>query len=375
MYTHTLVHYAEIALKGQNRPVFEKKLVENIRHAIGKEKKIIRLYGRILVESADASVLAALKNVFGISHFSPCIETAMNIEDIKKNAVKIAKSITAKTFKIDTAKSNKSFPMRTIDINAAVGDAVNVATNWNVKMKDPDVTIYVEIAEKAFVYAEKLQGLGGLPVGSAGSVLCLLSGGIDSPVAAWYAMKRGCRVSFVHLHTYTSKIENKLEKLMEALSKYQHPSKMYLVPFYGVQEEIIRNVPEKFRMIVYRRMMFRIAEKIMEKEGALAFVTGDNIAQVASQTLENMNVIYADAKYPVLSPLLGFDKKEIIKTAEKIGTFRESIIPYKDCCSTLIGKHPATKAKKEVIEEYEKNLDVEKLVGNALNITEIKEMK
>ncbi|MBI3190473.1 tRNA 4-thiouridine(8) synthase ThiI [archaeon] len=368
-----MVHYAEIALKGQNRPVFEKKLVENIRHAIGRNIKITRLYGRILIESVDASVLNNLKNVFGISHFSPCIETSLDIEEIKKGAVKIAKSVSAKTFKIDTSKSNKSFPMRTIDINTVVGDAVNVATNWGVKMKDPNVTVYVEIAEKAFVYTEKIPGPGGLPVGSAGTVLCLMSGGIDSPVAAWYAMKRGCTVIFVHFHTYTSKIENKLEKILEALSKYQHPSKMYLVPFYGVQEEIIKNVPEKMRMIVYRRMMFRIAEKIMEKEGALAFVTGDNIAQVASQTLENMSVIYADAKYPILSPLLGFDKKEIIKIAEKIGTFKESIVPYKDCCSTMIGKHPVTKAKKDVIENYEEALDIEKLVNNAVEKAEIME--
>jgi len=378
MFTHTIVHYGEIGLKGRNRPYFEKKLVSNIKQSIGKGIKVTRLYGRILVDSADRPVLNSLKNVFGIANFSPCVVAVLDIEDIKKKALKIAKSLKVRkkiTFRIDATRGNKSFHLSSMQINEKVGDFINVKMKWPVDLENPDITIYVEIAEKnAFVYAEKIPGLGGLPVGVTGRVICLLSGGIDSPVAAWFAMKRGCRVVFVHFHTYTSKIEKKLEDIVKVLSKYQNNSKLYLVPFYETQEEIIKNVPDRLRMILYRKLMFRIAEEILEKEKALAFVTGDNIAQVASQTLENLNVIYFGTKYPIISPLIGFDKKEIVKKAEEIGTYSSSIVPYKDCCSFMV-VNPATKAKKEVIEKFEKTLDVEKLVDGALKKAEIRQFQ
>ncbi len=379
MFTHTVVHYGEIALKGKNRPDFEKKLVDNIRCAIGKEKVIKRLFGRIIIDSSDSATLNSLKNAFGVAHFSPCVVADLDMDDIKQKALRVAKSIKPanrnSTFKIDTTRGNKSFQLTSMQTNERVGDIVNEKMKWKVNLTDPDVIIYVEVAEKnAFIYTEKVKGLGGLPVGVTGKVVCLLSGGIDSPVAAWYAMKRGCSVVFVHFHTYTSKIENKLEPIVRILSKYQANCRLYLVPFYETQENIIKNVPDKFRMLLYRKMMFRIAEEILKKEGALAFVTGDNIAQVASQTLENLNVIYSAANYPIFAPLIGFDKKEIIKVAEQIGTYSSSIIPYKDCCSFMV-VNPATRAKRDDVEMHEKTLEIEKLVENAVKKAEVRDIK
>jgi thiamine biosynthesis protein ThiI len=375
MFTHTVVHYGEIALKGKNRPDFEKKLIGNIRAKIGKEIRVDRLYGRIVIESADISVLNNLKNVFGISHFSPCVIADLDIEDMRKKALLVAKSVKVKnpTFKVDATRGNKAFPLSSIAVSQNVGGFINDEMGWKPDLKNPDVAIRLEIAEKnAYVYTEKIPCLGGLPVGSTGKVVCLLSGGIDSPVAAWYAMKRGCNVVFVHFHTYTSKIEDKLELIMKELSKYQNNSRLYLIPFYETQEEIIKNVPGKFRMIIYKRFMLRIAEKILEKEHALGLVMGDNLAQVASQTLENMNTIYSVASYPIISPLIGFDKNEIIKISKTIGTYTASITPYQDCCSFMV-VDPSTRAKKEAVEEYESKLDIDFLIKKAVEKVEIRD--
>jgi thiamine biosynthesis protein ThiI len=260
-------------------------------------------------------------------------------------------------------------------VNEAVGDAVNNATGWKVRLNRPDVTIYVEIAEKnTYIYAEKLEGPGGLPVGVSGRAICLLSGGIDSPVAAWYMMKRGCPVVFVHFHTYTSKIEEKIENIVKTLNKYQFGSRVYYVPFFDAQERIIENVSPEYRIVLFRKFMMRFAEEVARKENAHAIVTGDNVGQVASQTLENMRVIHTSTSYPVLAPLVGFDKKEIIETAQKIGTYQFSILPYKDCCSALVAKHPKTRAKAEDIREIEKLMSVESLVSESVERAEVVDM-
>lgn len=208
-------------------------------------------------------------------------------------------------------------------------------------------------------------------------LIALISGGIDSPVAAWQMMDLGCKVILVHFHNYTATdatVKEKIIKLAEVLSKYQPKIKLYLVPFKDIQTEIIKFVPSKMRMIITRRMMLRIASKILEKEKAKALITGDNLAQVASQTLENINVIYRAAKHTILTPLLGENKEDIIKTAKKIGTYELSILPYSDCCSFLVDKHPETKAKLEKVEAVEKNLKINKLMNNALEGTEFKEI-
>ena len=245
-----------------------------------------------------------------------------------------------------------------------------------VSLSKPEIAFFVEITEKgAFIYTDKIKGIGGLPVGATGKVVSLISGGLDSPVAAWKIFRRGCSVVFVHFNNETlnkSGVEDKIVKLVEKLSHYQFKTRLYLIPFGRLQNEIIKVIPSKYRMIVYRRVMFKIAEKILENEKALEFVTGDSVAQVASQTLENIKVIYASAKSPVLSPLIGENKKDIIKIAEEIGTFELSTLPYEDCCSFLIDKHPETKAKLENIEKLEENLKINNLIEESIEKANIK---
>lgn len=380
MHTHIVVHYAEIALKGQNRPMFEKQLVTNIYAANKKEKiAVIREHGRVVIELKEeaqlASVISNLKNVFGIAHFSPCIIAKNNIESMKAKALELAKSLKAAkkaSFRIDTSRSDKSFPMTSKKINEVVGDAVNEETKWKVDLGKPDITLYIEVAEdRAFIYSEKIQGPGGLPSGVSGRVVCLLSGGIDSPVAAWYMMKRGCEVVFVHFHTYTSKIEKKIDEIVRVLNKYQFSSRVYYVPFFDAQERIIENVVPDMRIVVFRKFMMRFAEEIAKNENASAIVTGDNVGQVASQTVENLRSIYSSISYPVLAPLVGFDKNEIISIAKRVGTYEISIQPYKDCCSALVAKHPRTRTKAEEMREIEKVIDVEKLVEESLARAEV----
>ncbi len=380
MFSHIVVHYAEIGLKGQNRPSFERQLVTNIKAANKDEKiKVNREHGRIIInvedESSLSSVTRNLRYVFGIAYFAPCIVADNTIDKIKAKAVELALSFgfsKNKSFRIDATRSNKQFPMTSQKINETVGDIVNEATRWKVNLSSPDITIYIEIAEvNTFVYSEKIQGLGGLPVGVSGRVICLLSGGIDSPVAAWHMMKRGCTVTFVHFHTYTSKIEEKIDKIIRVLNRYQLGSRVYFVPFFDTQERIIENVSPEYRIVVFRKFMMRFAEEIARKENATAILTGDNVAQVASQTLENLRTIYSSTSYPILAPLVGFDKKEIIEVAKRIGTYDLSILPYQDCCSALIARHPKTRTKLEDVCEIEKLIDVDTLVSDSLKRAEI----
>jgi thiamine biosynthesis protein ThiI len=332
-----------------------------------------------VIELADAeclpSVLSNLKYVFGIAYFAPCIVVESDIETIKAKAAELAESLgisKKKSFKIDASRSYKKFPLTSQQVNAQIGDVVNEATKWKVDLSNPVLTFYIEVAEKnAFIYTEKIQGLGGLPVGVSGRVICLLSGGIDSPVAAWHMMKRGCAVTFVHFHTYTSKIEEKIDSIVKVLNRYQFSSRVYYVPFFDAQERIIENVTPEMRIVVFRKFMMRFAEELAKKEHASAIVTGDNVAQVASQTLENLRTIYSSMTYPVLAPLVGFDKKEIIEIAQAISTYQFSILPYNDCCSALVAKHPKTKSRLEDMKEIEKLIDVESLVSDSLKRAEI----
>ena len=326
MFNSVVVHYGEIGIKGKNRSFFEKKLVENIRWNV-KDIKVLsvkRLLGRIVLDidkSTNISELRSkLENIFGITHFSFAIRISLDIEEIKKTSLSLI-SDKLKSFRIKTVRSNKSFQYSSSQLNELLGAYVLKNKKLKVDLENADQTIFIEITDKdAFVYTEKIKSLGGLPVGVSGKVISLISGGIDSPVSSFLTMKRGCSVIFVHFFNSTINTKQAIEKvisLVEVLSKYQFKTKLYLVPFENIQKEIIKIIPSKYRMIVYKRFMFRISEKILENEKALAFVTGDNIAQVASQTLENINVITKPAHYPVLSPLLGFDKEEIIRLLKK----------------------------------------------------------
>lgn len=374
MFTHVIVHYGEIGTKKGNRVFFEKVLAKNIRRKLQGEK-LKRTYGRFVVElngSSDINkITSALSSTFGIANFAFAVRAELNLDDIMLKALDVAKEDGAQTFRITTNRVNKNFPLTSMQVNEVVGRAVT-DLGKAVDLKNPALEINIEITGKyAYVYAGKIAGPCGLPVGATGKVMALLSGGIDSPVAAWLAMKRGCKAVLVHFHNYTlykESVRKKITELAEKLSVYSGKTRLYVVPFADVQQSIIQNVPPEYRMLAYRRAMLRIAGKMMEKENAKGFVTGDNLAQVASQTLENLDVIYAAASKPVVAPLIGFDKKDIIRLAEKIGTYETSILPYEDCCSAFVAEHPVTKAKRGELEAFEKNIDrelEEKAAGQA----------
>ena len=375
MYSHVIVHYSEIGTKGQNRGFFEKKLVKNIKYSLKDLgiKQARRERGRIILDLnkkySEKKITEKLRCIPGIANFSFAISSSLDIEKMKKSIDKLI--VKKKTFKVEASRSNKSYKYTSPKINEILGAYVWKKTKMKGKMKNPQITFYVEISDKAFLYTNKIESIGGLPVGTSGKVVCLLSGGIDSPVAAYKMMTRGCQVIFIHFHNYTSRIEEKIEKIVNVLNKYQLQSKVYIVPFLPIQEDIIGKVPDKYRMIVYRRVMMNIAEKIMEKEEAKAIITGDSLAQVASQTLENLAIIHAATSKPVLSPLIGKSKINIISMSKNIGTYDLSIQSYRDCCAYMIAKHPSTRARKEDIENYEEDLDKKKF-DRAVEKAEVK---
>ena len=385
-----LVHYSEIGIKGGNRRFFEKKLVENIASSLNgrwdpgctsnktgksasKIKNVIkgqieRKRGRIIVRTGVKNI-NLLTKIAGISSFSIAEETQLALPKLKKIVINIAKRSKKKTFRISASRANKSFPHTSMQLNALLGEAVLKATKMKVDLHKPEIEIFVEIADKAYVYGEKIQGIGGLPVGTAGKLVCLLSGGIDSPAAAYKMMTRGCRVVFVHFHNHDP-FMSKIKHLVETLSTYQGRSTLYLIPFKDLQQQIIKKTEPKYRMLLYRRLMMQLAEQIARKEHAHGLITGDSVAQVASQTLHNLNVIYEPVSMPIFSPLIGTHKQDIINEAQKIGTYKTSIIPYTDCCSVLIGKHPETHGKIKDIKKLEKKLRIKALMKKALEKAE-----
>ena len=380
MHTHVVIHYGEIGIKKGNRPFFEKALARNIRRKLPGEK-LKRAYGRFVMELNEGSdadkIASALCSTFGIANFAFALRAELNLDDIIAKAVAVAAQSDAGTFRISASRADKNFPLTSVQVNEVVGSAV-ADLGKKVDLKSPQLCIGIEITGRAaYVYSEACQGLGGLPVGSSGKVVALVSGGIDSPVASWLAMKRGCKCVLVHFHNYTlyqESLRKKIAQLAGRLAEFNGRTKLLIVPFADIQKEIIAKVPAEYRMLAYRRAMLRIAEAIREKENAKAFVTGDSLAQVASQTLENLDVIYAAAQRPVIAPLIGYDKKDIIRLAEKIGTYGTSILPYEDCCSAFVAEHPATKARREELEEFEKDVDIGPMARKAVQDAEILEL-
>lgn len=390
-----IVHYAEIALKGGNRKFFEERLVENIKKSLTRKgivfNSIKRIYGRILIELKPegteflackelGSLQSALKNVFGIAHFSLVEKCAKDIEKIKEKALEVLSRQEFATFKVEAKRSDKKFFLTSQQINEQVGEYIleegaKLLPNLKVDLHNPDVILYIEITEKdVFLYTEKIKGPGGLPLGVSGKAVCLISGGIDSPVAAWYLMKRGVENVFVHFFANQQGYEQSLEKvrdLIRALNVFQLNSKIYFVPFSDIQKEILLNTQADLRVVLYRRMMMRVSEEIALKENAKALITGENVGQVASQTLDNMLVISEATSLPILRPLAGFDKIEIIEKAKKIGTYNISILPHLDCCSMFVPKHPQTKANLKEVQKEEKKLKIKKLITSALKNTTI----
>jgi thiamine biosynthesis protein ThiI len=370
-----IVHYQEIALKGQNRPWFIARLVRNLREATRDldVRDVRALMGRIEVVLGDnaryETVRDRLSRVFGIGNFSRAGRAALDVDAIAAEILKELGPENPPTFRVSARRADKRFPLTSPQIEREVGGRIKEARGWTVDLDDPAFTIHVEtLTGEAFYSFGKEPGPGGLPVGSSGRVACLLSGGIDSPVAAWRMMRRGCRVLFVHFHSYpilSRASQEKALQLARTLTEFQFKTKLFLVPFGEIQQRVVLAVAPPLRVVVYRRLMMRIAEQIARANRAQALVTGEVVGQVASQTLENMATIGSVASLPVLRPLVGMDKEEIIAAAQRLGTFPISIIPDQDCCTLFTPRHPATKAKPEDVERAEGELPIDEMVRQA----------
>ncbi|NQU83314.1 MAG: tRNA 4-thiouridine(8) synthase ThiI, partial [Parcubacteria group bacterium] len=331
-------------------------------------------------KASKEEIKKRLSRIFGVAYFVFADESETNLKDIKKIAVMHLKDKEFKTFKVETKRSYKQFPKTSQEVSAEVGGYIlDNKKGIKVDVNNPDLTCNVEMTkDKTYIYSEKIRGAGGLPVGVSNKAVVLLSGGIDSPVAARRIMKRGTKCIFVHFHSYpqTSKAsEEKVEELSKILNEYQFKSKLYLFPFLDIQKEIMVKTLASYRVIMYRRFMFRIAEAIAKKENALALVTGESVGQVASQTLENINVVNSVVDLPVFRPLIGYDKEEIIKEAQDMGTFELSIQPHDDCCTLFIPRNPMTRGKLKIAEAEEKNLDIDNLVKACLDKVKLIEIE
>jgi tRNA uracil 4-sulfurtransferase len=368
-----LVRWGEIFLKGDNRGLFERALVDNARRALAglADAKIERTHGRLLVWPGEAGAqraVRALERVFGIVSLSPARVVPRELDAISAAAIEVARTEAqnhvAPTFKVESRRADKRFPTGSMEVSRLVGGAIVDALELPVDVHEPRFTVGIEIGyEHAFVFAEVVPGPGGLPTGVTGPVELLLSGGIDSPVAGWLLLKRGCVLGATYFHSFPytgEKTQDKVARLATELARWQQrPVRLAVVPFTDAQKALRDAAGDgRLAVVLYRRMMMRVAERIARKSGAKALATGEALAQVASQTLENLGVIGAAATMPILRPCLGHDKQETIALARRISTYDISIEPYDDCCSLFVPEHPETRAKLAAVEAIEAKLDV-----------------
>ena len=373
--TSIVVHYQEIALKGKNRPWFLGRLVRNLRRALaGLDIVAVRtLMGRIEIQLGPATSREQagerVRRTFGIANFSYARRTALDIDTIARAILDDLGDRTCGSFRVSARRADKRFPMTSPQVEREIGGRIKQARGWTVDLDEAELTIHVELlTNEAFYFFGKERGPGGLPTGTAGRVTCLLSGGIDSPVAAHRMMKRGCAASFVHFHSYPILSRASIEKareLVRLLTTWQQRSRLYLVAFGDIQQQVVLAVPGPMRVIVYRRLMLRIAEKIGTARGAKALVTGEVVGQVASQTLENLQVIGSVATLPVFRPLIGMDKEEIMVEARRLGSYAISIIPDQDCCTLFTPRNPLTRGRLEHVEAAERALPIDEIVEKA----------
>ncbi|MBI2628101.1 MAG: tRNA 4-thiouridine(8) synthase ThiI [Candidatus Niyogibacteria bacterium] len=378
-----VIHYHEIALKGKNRAFFEKTLMANIERMMEKKIGVRRISGRLLAEIAGGpgqqKQKEILSRVFGIKNFAFARIAPAEISVISEAAASFFKKPYPASFRIEASRAEKKYPFTSQDLMEKAGAFVQQKTGIKVDLKNPKRVIFIEVAENAaFIYDQKFSGPGGLPVGTAGRVAALISSGFDSPVAALKIMKRGAEPALIHFHSYprTSResLEN-AEKLAGVLSRYSpQPLKLYLIPFLEIQKAIVKRAPTAFLTILYRRWMLKIAEMIAEKINAKALVTGDSIGQVASQTLDNILAVSEAVSLPILRPLAGYDKEEIIAEARRLGTYEISALPYGDCCSLFADASPKTRARLAEVQKIEAPLkeELEKLAQKALAQEELK---
>ena len=383
-----IYHPHELWLKGKNRPIFEKKLAENLRKqllAAGvKDFKVHQLQCEMYV-SAPISFIQTIydvsKKIFGVAVYSRCYKVARDVDVLKKSITEYVKSLLEKgpitSFKVDTSRVDKRYPINSMDMSKAIGEVIFETFKIPVNLKQPQTRFNIEIQNDAFYYySERLEGAGGLPVNTSGKVGVLLSGGFDSPVAAWSVMRRGCAPIYIHFHSapygeWRSSV-TKIRKIVGQLATWGGPTTFYCVPIGELQRQIALKAPAKLRVTLYRRFMVRIANEICKKNKAIALATGDNLGQVASQTIESMTTIQS-VIYPmlILRPLLGDSKDEIIQKAAKIGTKDISILPAGDCCSHMLPKNVATRPSIEEATAGEKDLNVKELVDKALQEMQI----
>lgn len=372
-----VIHYAEIGLKGKNRRFFERQLQRNIRERLAglDVTGVERLSGRLLVwlgSEADPSLaVERLRTVPGIAYFAPAYGAPKDVAAIKEAVVEGLAGRSYRSFKTAARRADKSFPLTSPQINAEVGRHVQAATGWAVDLKNPEVVIHIELLFKeAFFYFERIDGVGGLPVGVSGTVGLLFSGGIDSPVAGYYALKRGCNVLPIHFHSGPfgdwQSSEDKIRRLVAALRPYGVSQRYYVVPIGEFQQEMVAEAPAPPRVLLYRRLMVRLAEELTRREGGLALVTGESLGQVASQTLESLTAVQAVATMPLLRPLIGLDKQEIVTQAQALGTYDISIEAGDDCCQFLMPRRVVTRPTLAEIEAAEAHVDVERMVADGL---------
>ena len=378
------ISLGEVALKGLNRKYFEDKLIKNVRR-VTRDYEIERIYkeqGKIYLEANKEDfqeIIKRVRNIFGIVYISPCIRIDKDMDVIRQGAIDFIKNRLEeedfKTFKVSTNRSDKSFPIKSPEISREMGGLIlKNFDNLSVDVHNPDIFLHIDIKKHAYIYIDKVRAYGGLPVGTNGKGLLLLSGGIDSPVAGFMMAKRGVEISSVHYHSYpftSERAEEKVKDLAKILSTYTGKLKIHSVNILPIQKEINKNCPEKEMTILSRRFMMRIAEKISMDNGYDALITGENLGQVASQTIHGLNVTNQSTNMVVLRPLVGMDKVDIIEVSREIGTYETSILPFEDCCTVFLPKHPVTRPKVEDIEESEKALDLEDLVNKAIEDMEV----
>ena len=384
-----VVHYKELALKGRNRPWFVKHLVRNLRTAlaglgVGPVRSVM---GRIDIELAHTvgtpavwdELRTRLGRVFGIANFSVAGRAPLDFPAIASAILADLGDTEAPSFRVSARRADKRFPFTSPQIEREVGGLVKQAKGWRVSLDDPALTIHLEfMPAEAFYYFGKEPGAGGLPTGSGGRVACLLSGGIDSPVAAYRMMRRGCSVLLIHFHSYpilSRASQDKVREIAALLAGYQLRSRLLLVPFGQLQQQVLLAVAPELRVVIYRRLMLRIAETLARGWRARALVTGEVIGQVASQTLDNLTTIAAATPMEVLRPLVGMDKDEIVAQAERLGTFPISIIPDQDCCQLFTPRHPATRAGLAQVEAAERALPVAEMVAAAVAASAVEEFR
>jgi thiamine biosynthesis protein ThiI len=378
-----VVHYQEIALKGKNRPWFLGRLVRNLKRALSDLDVIAvrALMGRIEIQLGAGTTREAagerVRRTFGIANYSFAKRTALDLDLIAHSILDDLRDQTCSSFRVSVKRADKRFPMTSPQVEREIGGRIQQARGWTVDLDEGELTIHVELlTNEAFYSFGKERGAGGLPTGTAGRVTCLLSGGIDSPVAAHRMLKRGCAASFVHFHSYPILSRASIEKareLVRLLTTWQQRSRLYLVAFGDIQQQVVLAVPGPMRVIVYRRLMLRIAESIARARGAKALVTGDVVGQVASQTLENLQVIGSVATLPIFRPLIGMDKQEIMDEARRLGTYTISVIPDQDCCTLFTPRNPQTRGRLEYVEAAERALPIDDIVQAAASAALVEE--